>query len=168
MLSSSSAIDYGLLSINAGVIGAIFIFFALASMVGNSAIFNFNQEKCSYGFSMTSNESQIAVIIAVGVLLIPFAISSVLILLNSKGSRFMTTIGFALIVTASAIIIGSLACRISGSFLSSMMIVPAFMTVLVVSGLHILKKSQFSSRLKTKINHKVEFKSNQDDFEIST
>jgi prepilin signal peptidase PulO-like enzyme (type II secretory pathway) len=167
-LSSSISLDYGLLSVNAGVIGAIFIFFSIASMAGDSTIFNFNQEKCSYGFNMTSKESQIAVSIAVGVLLIPFAISSVLILFGSKGSKFMTTIGFALIVSSSAIIIGSLSCRISGDFLSSMMIIPAIVTVLVISGFHIIKKTQFSSRFKTNNTHKVKFKSNQDDFEIST
>ena len=166
-MSASTPIDYGLLSVNAGIIGAVFIFFALASMVGNSAIFNFNQEKCSYGFNMSSNESQIAVIIAVGVLLIPFAISSVLILLGSEGSRFMTTIGFALIVCSSGLIIGSLSCRISGDFLSSMMIVPAITTVLVVIGVHVFKKTQLSLRVKAKINEKAKFKSNQDDFEIS-
>jgi hypothetical protein len=164
-MSSSTPIDYGLLSINAGIIGAVFVFFALASMVGNSGIFNVNEEKCSYGFNLSSNESQMAVIIAVGVLLIPFAISSVLILLGSEGSRFMTTIGFALIVCSSGLIIGSLSCRISGDFLSSMMIVPAVMTVVVVTGVHILKNKQLSSRLKTKINPKAKFSSNRDDFQ---
>jgi len=166
-MSSFSSIDYGLLSVNAGVIGAIFIFFSIASMVGNSTIFNFNQEKCSYGFNLTPNESQIAVIIAVGVLLIPFAMSSVLILLGNRGSKFMTTIGFALIVSSSGIIIGSLSCRISADFLSSVMIIPAIMTIIAVSGFYIIKKTKVSSRLKTKINQKVSSKSSQDDFEIS-
>jgi len=166
-LSSFISLDYGLLSVNAGVIGAIFIFFSIASMAVDSTIFNFNSEKCSYGFNLTSKESQIAVSIAVGVLLIPFAISSVLILLGSGGAKFMTTIGFALIVSSSAIIIGSLSCRISGNFLSSMMIIPAMMTVIVISSLYIAKKTDFSSRLKTKINQKIKFKSSQDDYEIS-
>jgi hypothetical protein len=69
------------------VIGAIFIFFAIASEASVSSVFSVAEKKCSFRFSLDLQESQIGVVIAVGILLVPFSLSSVLVLIHNKHIR---------------------------------------------------------------------------------
>ena len=55
------AVNYPILAVNAGIIGSIFIFFALASQVPASTIFALDTKKCSYGFNLLTQHAQIAV-----------------------------------------------------------------------------------------------------------
>ena len=57
-------VNYTLLLVNASVIGAIFIFFSIASRSSiSSSVFSMAEKKCSFGFSLNPQESQIAVVI---------------------------------------------------------------------------------------------------------
>lgn len=67
-------IDYGLLSVNVAIIGAIFIFFAVASQSSISSVLKYQNRFCTFGFNLSSEESQIAVIIAGGFLIVPFSL----------------------------------------------------------------------------------------------
>jgi len=64
--------DFRLLAVNAGIIGSIFIFFAIAVHLPPTTIFDIDSEKCSFGFHLTSEQAQISVVISVGILIIPF------------------------------------------------------------------------------------------------
>jgi hypothetical protein len=96
-----STVNYTLLLINGSVIGAIFIFFAIASEASVSSVFSMAEKKCSFGFSLDLQESQIAVVIAVGILLVPFSLSSILVLIHNKWANLLTAIGFAFITKLS-------------------------------------------------------------------
>jgi hypothetical protein len=72
---SSKDIDYGLLSVNVAIIGAIFIFFAVASQSSISSVLKHQNSFCTFGFNLSSEESQIAIIIAGGFLIVPFSLS---------------------------------------------------------------------------------------------
>ena len=77
-------INYPILAVNAGIIGSIFIFFALASQVPASTIFALDTQKCSFGFNLLAQHTQIAVAMVGGILILPFSISSVLALIHSS------------------------------------------------------------------------------------
>lgn len=109
-------------------------------MAADFSIFNFNTDECSYGYNLEPAESQIAITVAVGIILVPFAISSVMILLRSNYASFVTSIGFALIIASAVMIIASLSCRIPYEFISSIMIVPALVAIGVTTLLFLLKK----------------------------
>jgi hypothetical protein len=136
--------DYGLLSVNAGIIGAIFVFFAIAAMTTNFSIFNHNSADCSYGLS--AMESQIAVTVSVGILLVPFALSSILVLLRQNGANIVTGMGFGLLLIAAMIILTSLSCRIPLNFFVFVMLIPAVATVSIMAFLFAIKKIQFSAK----------------------
>ncbi len=96
-INSSTVINYPLLAVNAGIIGSIFIFFGIASQAPASTIFGLDTQKCSFGFNLTGPHSQIAIAMVGGVLILPFSISSILILIRSdKWSGIASSIGFAL------------------------------------------------------------------------
>ena len=162
-MSSTQLVDYPLLSINAGIIGAIFIFFSIASMASDFSIFNFDSNGCSYGFYLEPAESQIAITVAVGIILVPFALSSLMTLLRNDSANFITSIGFALIIASAIMIIASLSCRIPSEFFTNIMIVPAVLAIGITTLLFIFKKSSFGfSRNSKKLNKK------QDDFTIAS
>jgi hypothetical protein len=140
----SSELDYGLLSINAGLIGSIFIFFSISLLASNFSVFAHNQDSCSYGFSLSSEDSQIAIIIGVGFLLIPFALSSMLVLLKQKGANILTATGFGFIVVAALIILSSLSCRIPTDFFVAIMIIPAAASVVITLFLFATKRFSFT------------------------
>ena len=73
-----------------------------------SSVFSISEKKCSLGFSLDTQESQITVVIAVGMLLVPFSLSSVLALIHSKWANLLTAIGFALIIITAFVIVASL------------------------------------------------------------
>ena len=81
---SSKDIDYGLLCVNVAIIGAIFIFFAVASQSSISSVLKYQNSFCTFGFNLSSEESQIAIIISGGFLIVPFSLSSVFILINFR------------------------------------------------------------------------------------
>ena len=162
-MSSVLEMDYPLLSINAGIIGAIFLFFSIASMASDFSIFNFDPNGCSYGFYLEPAESQIAITVAVGVILVPFALSSLMILLRNESAKFITSTGFALIISSAVMIIASLSCRIPYEFLTNIMIVPAIFAVGVTVLLFWVKKSN----IKSPKNH-LKNKEDKDDFTIAS
>jgi hypothetical protein len=135
--------DYPLLSINAGIIGAVFIFFSIALLASDFSIFNLESNVCTYGFHLEPSESQVAITVAVGIILVPFAVSSLLVLLRNDTANFITSLGFALIVASAIMIIASLSCMIPYDFFSAMMIVPALLTIGITSLLFKLKKTNF-------------------------
>ncbi len=124
-------VNYQLLLVNASVIGAIFIFFAIASSSSASSIFSIEENKCSFGFSLNAEEAQIAVVIAVGVLLVPFSLSSVLALIHNKWANLFTVIGFGLIILSASVISASLACRLPGNFFVMVIVIPGIVAIIV-------------------------------------
>lgn len=136
--------DYGLLSVNAGIIGAIFVFFAIAAMASDFSMFNHNSASCSYGLS--AEESQIAVTVSVGILLVPFALSSILVLLRQNSASIVTSMGFGLLLVAALAILASLSCRIPSNFFVFAMLIPAVAAVSVMTLLFVTKRSGFLLR----------------------
>ncbi len=131
-MSNFTPNDFHLLAVNAGIIGLLFIFFAIAVQLPPSTIFDIDSEKCSFGFHLTSEQAQISLVISVGILLIPFSISSILIISRIRIASLFTNIGFALIITTAILIISSLSCRIPLAFFNVLMVLPAVISILVV------------------------------------
>ncbi len=136
-------VNYPLLLVNASVIGAIFIFFSIASAASPSSVFSMAEKKCSFGFSLSPQESQIAVVITVGILLVPLSVSSVLTLLHNKWANLFTTIGFALIALSASVIISSLACRLPDNFFLSVILMPGIVAVVITIVIFLKKKGEF-------------------------
>ena len=137
--------DFRLLAVNAGIIGSIFIFFAIAVQLPPTTIFDIDSEKCSFGFHLTSEQAQISVVISVGILIIPFSISSILIISHIRIASLFTNIGFALIITTAILIISSLSCRIPSTFFNVLMVLPAVTSVLVVILLFYFRQKKLRS-----------------------
>jgi hypothetical protein len=133
--SFSGNANYPLLGVNAAIISGIFIFFAIASQSIASNLFSINAERCSFGLS--PEEGEMAVAISGGVLIIPFAISSILVLLrNDWHAVLIAIIGFGLMAVAATMVMTSLACRLSIEFVSYAIIIPASLTILVITILY--------------------------------
>lgn len=137
-------VNYQLLLVNASVITAIFLFFAITSESSASSVFSITDKRCSFGVSLDPRESQISVVVAVGMLLIPFSASSVLVLIHNKWANILTTIGFALILLATAVIISSLACRLPDNFFLLFFAIPGIITTLVTIAIFLKKKGEFN------------------------
>ena len=136
-MSHNSAVNYPILAVNAGIIGSIFIFFALASQVPASTIFALDTKKCSFGFNLLTQHAQIAVAMVGGILILPFSISSVLALLgSSKEATMAASIGFALMFVAAITILSSLSCRIPTGFFIEMIVIPSVITAAIIVGVH--------------------------------
>jgi hypothetical protein len=136
-LSHDSNVNYPILAVNAGIIGSIFIFFALASQVPASTIFALDTKKCSFGFNLLTQHAQIAVAMVGGILILPFSISSVLALVGSdKEATIATSIGFALMFVAAITILSSLSCRIPTGFFIEMIVIPSVITAAIVVSVH--------------------------------
>jgi hypothetical protein len=130
---SSGSIDYALLSVNAGIIGAIFIFFSIASQATASTVFEINREQCAYGFDLKAGESQIAVGMAGGIIIVPFAVSSILVIFKTRRLALIASAaGFALIVISALITLVSLSCRLPTSFITTVVVLPTAVTVALV------------------------------------
>lgn len=137
-------VNYQLLLVNASVIGAIFIFFAIASESSTSSVFSMAEAKCSFGFTLDPQQSQIAIVIAVGMLLVPFSSSSVLVLIHNKWANLLTAVGFALIIVSASIITISLTCRLPANFFLAVMLIPAVVTVLIMIKIFLKKGGQLN------------------------
>ncbi len=131
-MSNLTSSNFHILAVNAAIIGSIFIFFAIAAQLPPATIFDIDSERCSFGFHLTSEQAQIAVAVSVGILIIPFSISSILIITNNRIAGLFTNIGFALVITTTILIISSLSCRLPLSFFNLLMVLPAVISIIVV------------------------------------
>jgi len=122
-----------LLGANAAVISGIFIFFAIASQSVASNLFSIDANKCSFGLNVSPEQGEIAVAISGGLLIIPFAISSMLVLLrNDRDAKLSATVGFGLMVIAAIMILVSLSCRMPTSFILYVVLLPVSFTVVAI------------------------------------
>ncbi len=131
-MSNLTSSNFHILAVNAAIIGSIFIFFAIAAQLPPATIFDIDSERCSFGFHLTSEQAQIAVAVSVGILIIPFSISSILIITNNRIAGLFTNIGFALVITTTILIISSLSCRLPLTFFNLLMVLPAVISIIVV------------------------------------
>ena len=136
--SHKSAVNYPILAVNAGIIGSVFIFFAIAAQVPASTIFALDTKKCSFGFNLLAQHAQIGVVMVGGIIIILFSISSVLALIHrSIEVAIATSTGFGVMFVAAIIIVSSLACRLPTDFFIDMMVVPFIVIIIVIVGVHI-------------------------------
>ena len=119
-----------LLGANAAVLSGIFIFFAIASQSVASNLFSIDADRCSFGLDISPEQGEIAVAISGGLLIIPFAISSMLVILRSdQYATLVATIGFGLMAVAATMILVSLSCRMPASFILYVILLPASFTI---------------------------------------
>jgi hypothetical protein len=76
--TNKTTVNYSILAVNVGIIGAVFIFFAIAAQVPASTIFALDTKKCSFGFKILPSHAQIAVVMVGGIIISLFSISSVI------------------------------------------------------------------------------------------
>jgi hypothetical protein len=133
-----TAINYPILAVNAGIIGAVFIFFAIAAQVPASTIFALDIKKCSFGFNLLAQHAQIGVVMVGGIIILLFSISSVFALARrSIAAAIATSTGFAVMFIAAAIIVSSLACRLPTDFFIYMMVLPFIVIIAVIVGVQL-------------------------------
>lgn len=136
--SHKSAVNYPILAVNAGIIGSVFIFFAITAQVPASTIFALDTKKCSFGFNLLAQHAQIGVVMVGGIIIILFSISSVLALIHrSIEATIATSTGFGVMFVAAIIIVSSLACRLPTDFFIDMMVVPFIVIIIVIVGVYI-------------------------------
>jgi hypothetical protein len=139
----NTTINYPLLAVNAGIIGAIFIFFGIASQVPVSTIFGLNTQKCSFGFNLWGQHTQIAIVMVGGMLILPFSVSSILALLHcNRSAGIVASIGFGLMFVAAIIVLLSLSCRLPSDFFLDVIVIPTIITVSVIVGLHVYNEKR--------------------------
>jgi hypothetical protein len=115
--AQKSVVNYPTLAVNAGIIGAVFIFFAIGAQVPASTIFDLDTKKCSFGFNLLPQHAQIGVVMVGSIIIILFSISSVLALIHrSIAAAIATSTGFGVMFVAAIIIVSSLACRLPTDF----------------------------------------------------
>ena len=135
--SHKSTVNYPILAVNAGIIGSVFIFFAIAAQVPASTIFALDTKKCSFGFNLLAQHAQIGVVMVGGIIIILFSISSVLALIHhSIEAAIATSMGFGVMFVAAIIIVSSLACRLPTDFFIDMMVIPFIVIIVVIVGMH--------------------------------
>ena len=135
--SNKSAVNYPILAVNAGIIGSVFIFFAIAAQVPASTIYALDTKKCSFGFNLLAQHAQIGVVMVGGIIIILFSISSVLALIHhSIEAAIATSMGFGVMFVAAIIIVSSLACRLPTDFFIDMMVIPFIVIIIVIVGVH--------------------------------
>ena len=134
--------NFHILAVNAGIIGSIFIFFAIAAQLPPATIFDIDSEKCSFGLHLTSEQFQIALAVSVGILIIPFSISSILIISHYRIAGLFTNIGFALVITTTILIVTSLSCRIWLTFFNPLLVLPAVISIIVVILLYFFRQKK--------------------------
>ena len=143
-MSNLTDSNFHILLVNSGIFGLIFIFFAIAAQLPPATIFDIDSEKCSFGFHLTSEQAQTALAVSVGILIIPFSISSILIISYYRIAGLFTNIGFALIITTTILIISSLSCRIPLTFFNLLMVLPAVISIIVVILLYYFRQKKLS------------------------
>jgi len=149
--SNKSAVNYPILAVNAGIIGSVFIFFAIAAQVPASTIFALDTKKCSFGFNLLAQHAQIGVVMVGGIIIILFSISSVLALIRrSIEAAVATSTGFGVMFVAAIIIVSSLACRLPTDFFIDMMVAPFIVIIIVIVGICILKEKKLGIRREIK------------------
>ena len=135
--SNKSAVNYPILAVNAGIIGSVFIFFAIGAQVPASTIYALDTKKCSFGFNLLAQHAQIGVVMVGGIIIILFSISSVLALIHrSIEAAIATSMGFGVMFVAAIIIVSSLACRLPTDFFIDMMVIPFIVIIIVIVGVH--------------------------------
>jgi hypothetical protein len=102
--------------VNAGIIGAVFIFFAIAAQVPASTIFALDTKKCSFGFNILASHAQIGVVMVGGIIIGLFSISSVLALLQRSLSAVIAT---------------------TADFFMVMMLLPFIVVIIVIVAMHL-------------------------------
>ncbi len=150
--SNKSAVNYPILAVNAGIIGSVFIFFAIAAQVPASTIFALDTNKCSFGFNLLAQHAQIGVVMVGGIIIILFSISSVLALIRrSIEAAVATSTGFGVMFVAAIIIVSSLACRLPTDFFIDMMVAPFIVIIIAIVGVQcILKEKKLGIRREIK------------------
>jgi hypothetical protein len=139
--SNNSAINYPILAVNAGIIGAVFIFFAIAAQVPASTIFALDIKNCSFGFNLLAQHAQIGVVMVGGIIILLFSISSVFALAHrSIAAAIATSTGFAVMFVAAAIIVSPLACRLPTDFVIYMMVIPFIVIIAVIVGVQLFSE----------------------------
>ncbi len=132
--AQKSVVNYPLLAVNAGIIGSVFIFFAIAAQVPASTIFALDIKKCSFGFNLMAQHAQIAVVMVGGIIILLFSVSSVLALMRrSLEATVATSTGFAVMFVAAIIIVSSLVCRLPIDFFIDMMVVPFIIIIVIIA-----------------------------------
>jgi hypothetical protein len=87
-------------------------------------------------FILKEGEPQIAVAMAGGIIIIPFALSSIFLMLRSwQAAQLSAMIGFALIVVSALITLTALSCRLPFMFVATVIVVPAGVTVALIATL---------------------------------
>ena len=144
-----TSMNYQLLVVNSTIIGAVFIFFAIAAQVPTSTIFTLNINKCTFGFNLTAQDAQIGVAMVGGILILLLSISSVLLLLGRSTEAIISTLtAFAVVFVAAIIIVLSLSCRLPVRFVIEMMLVPFVTIIIVITGVYIyLKRKQVRDKV---------------------
>jgi hypothetical protein len=136
--SHNPSINYSILAVNAGIIGAVFIFFAIAAQVPASTIFALDIKKCSFGFNISPQHAQIGVVMVGGMIISLFSISSVFALVRRNLEAVIaTSSGFAVMFIAAMIIVSSLSCRLPTDFFIYVMAIPFIIIILVVIAIHL-------------------------------
>jgi hypothetical protein len=136
-LAMHNPMNSALIGVNAAVISGIFIFFAISSQSVASNLFSIDSTRCSYGFDISPEQGQMSVAVSGGFLIIPFAISSMLILLRSDYyARLASVIGFGLMVVAALMVLTAISCRLPIGFLTFVIILPASVTAFVLFMIH--------------------------------
>jgi hypothetical protein len=136
MSTNKTTVNYSILAVNVGIIGAVFIFFAIAAQVPAATIFALDTKKCSFGFNILASHAQFGVVIVGGIIISLFSMSSVLALLHrSFSAAIATTVGFAVMFVAAILIVSSLACRLPVDFMI-MMLVPFIVVIIVIIAMH--------------------------------
>jgi hypothetical protein len=139
--SNKSAVNYPILAVNAGIIGSVFIFFAIAGQVPASTIYALDTKKCSFGFNLLAQHAQIGVVMVGGIIIILFSISSVLALIHRRiEAAIATSMGFGVMFVAAIIIVSSLACRLPTDFFIDMMVIPFIVIIIVIVGVYMYSK----------------------------
>ena len=111
------SINYSIIAVNAGIIGAVFIFFAIAAQVPASTIFALDIKKCSFGFDILPQQEQIGVVMVGGMVISLFSVSSVFAFVRRNLEAVIaTSSGFAVMFIAAMIIVSSLSCRLPTDF----------------------------------------------------
>jgi hypothetical protein len=141
--SHNSPVNYSLLAVNAGIIGSVFIFFAIAAQVPASTIFALDIKKCSFGFNLLAQHAQIAVVMVGGIIIFVFSISSVFALIHrTLAATMATSTGFAVMFVAAIIIVSSLGCRLPTDFFIYMMVVPFIIIIIIIVGVHLCSEKR--------------------------
>ncbi len=132
------SINYSIIAVNAGIIGAVFIFFAIAAQVPASTIFALDIKKCSFGFNISPQHAQIGVVMVGGMIISLFSISSVFALVRRNLEAIIaTSSGFAVMFVAAMMIVSSLSCRLPTDFFIYVMAIPFIIIILVVIAIHL-------------------------------